>query len=66
MPVTNGDSVALSFTCDSDQEVESLFKALGAGGRPTMPPHDAFWGARFAMLVDQFGMHWMLSHRTNA
>ena len=62
MPIRNGDNVQLSFGCDSDQQVESLFKALGAGGTPTMAPHDAFWGARFAMLTDKFGMHWMLSH----
>lgn len=62
MPVRKGDNVWLSFSCESDAEVESLFKSLGAAGKTTMAPHDAFWGARFAMLADRFGINWMLNH----
>jgi len=31
------------------------------GGKVTMPLADAFWGARFGMLVDKFGLHWMFN-----
>jgi uncharacterized glyoxalase superfamily protein PhnB len=28
-----------------------------------MAMHDAFWGGRFGMLLDRFGIGWMLSYR---
>lgn len=62
MPVNKGNNVWLSFACETDGEVETLFASLSAGGKPFMPPHDAFWGARFAMLTDRFGIDWMLNH----
>jgi len=62
MPFREGNNVWLSLNCDSVDEVRKVFDALGAGGREVMAPHDSFWGARFAMLTDRFGMDWMLSH----
>ena len=62
MPVRPGDNVSLSIVCESDQEVDALHQSLGAGGRSTMAPADTFWGARFAMLTDRFGLNWMLNH----
>ena len=35
-------------------EVDALYGRLVEGGREVMAPHDAFWNARFAMLVDRF------------
>ena len=61
-PVRAADSVSLSIVCESDKEVDTLFAGLSAGGKPTVPPNDAFWGARFAMLTDRYGFHWMLNH----
>lgn len=62
MPYTVGNNVAVYLTCDSDDEVQQLYDKLRAGGKETMAPHDAFWGARFAMLTDKFGVNWMLGH----
>ena len=61
-PHVEGTNVSLSLQCSSDEEVDRLYTALGEGGNPTMPPSDTFWGARFGMLTDRFGMHWMLNH----
>lgn len=60
--VQQGDSVMLSLGCDSDDEVADLYARLMDGGKEVMAPHDAFWGARFAMLTDRYGNTWMLSH----
>ena len=60
--VKQGDSVMLSLGCDSDDEVAALYAKLEDGGTEILAPHDAFWGARFAMLTDRFGHKWMLSH----
>jgi PhnB protein len=57
-----GNNVWLNIVCDSDAEVEALYGALVKGGEGSMPPHDAFWGARFAMLTDRFGVRWMFNH----
>ena len=56
-----GTNVSLSLQCDSEDEVGRLYSALSAGGKATMEPQDTFWGARFGMLTDRFGMHWMLN-----
>lgn len=61
-PVTIGSNVSVYLECEAPDEVGRLYDALLAGGEDVMAPHDAFWGARFAMLKDRFGVHWMLSH----
>lgn len=61
MPYQQGNNVWLSLECESVGEVEGLYEALSAGGQGIMPPHDSFWGARFAMLTDRFGINWMLN-----
>lgn len=62
MPFTVGSNVSVLVVCDSDDEVGKYYDALKAGGHDVMPPADAFWGARFAMCADKFGVNWMLSH----
>jgi len=66
MPYSVGSHVSLMLECDSAEQVDERFAALSAGGQATMPPGDAFWGAYFGMLVDRFGMSWMLSHERAA
>ncbi len=43
------------------EELEKTFAILADGGQTTKEPQDTFWGARFAMLVDKFGIKWMLN-----
>jgi PhnB protein len=63
-PHAHGDNFSISLDCESLEEIESLFKAFSEKGDVTMPLHDAFWGARFGMLKDQFGIHWMFNFET--
>lgn len=56
-----GNNAHLNVECETLAEIERLFEALGNEGRVTMALHDAFWGARFGMLIDKFGTHWMLN-----
>jgi PhnB protein len=63
MPYSVGNHVSMLLACDSPEQVDERFAALSAGGQPAMPPADAFWGAYFAMLIDRFGMSWMLSYQ---
>jgi PhnB protein len=58
-----GNNFSISITCETLAEMERLFAVLGDGGKVTMAMHDAFWGGRFGMLTDRFGISWMLSYR---
>ncbi|MBI3544919.1 MAG: VOC family protein [Deltaproteobacteria bacterium] len=59
--LTRGDNHQINVNCDSIAEIEKLFKAVGAGGKVVVELQDMFWGARFGMVVDKFGTHWMFN-----
>ena len=61
MPFKPGNNFAICINCESSQELEKLFTAVGENGKVTMPLQDTFWGARFGMLTDQFGINWMFN-----
>lgn len=60
-PVGRDGNVQISLEIDDERELERSFGALAEGGQVTMPLHDAFWGARFGMVKDAYGVGWMLS-----
>jgi len=51
---------SLSLSAKNDQEAEKLFKALGEGGKVTMPMSKTFFASKFGMLADRFGVNWMV------
>ena len=59
-PFTRGDNISLNVVLADIAEQTRLFDALAVGGEVTAPLHDAFWGTRFGMVTDQFGIQWML------
>ena len=56
---TRGFSVALGI--DEPAEAERVFHALAEGGSVCMPIEETFWATRFGMLVDKFGIPWMVN-----
>ena len=60
-PVQSGNYAWLSIDCDDEQEQDRMFSALGEGGSVIMPVDRMFWGARFGMLRDRYGIGWMLN-----
>jgi PhnB protein len=58
----NGGMVHLTLDVKTAEELDKVFNALSEGGNITMPLQDAFWGARFGMLTDKFGINWMFNH----
>ena len=54
-----GVSVALNF--DDVAEAEAIFNALSQGGKITMPFSPTFWAKKFGMLVDRFGVPWIIN-----
>ncbi len=57
-PPTGGTGVALGFRCGSPAEVDRLYAELtSAGYRGHKAPWDAFWGQRYAIVLDPDGNH---------
>ena len=57
----SGNNFHVSVDCASLEEIDKLFTALALKGHVKVPLGDAPWGARFAMLTDQFGVQWILN-----
>lgn len=56
-----GNNFSISVNADSKEEADRIFNGLSAGGQVTMPMNNTFWGDYFGMLVDKFGIAWMIS-----
>jgi PhnB protein len=56
-----GNNYSISVNVDNEAEAATIFAGLSDQGQIIMPFADAFWGGKFGMLVDQFGVQWMLS-----
>jgi catechol 2,3-dioxygenase-like lactoylglutathione lyase family enzyme len=55
-PPTGGHRTGLAFVCDSPTDVDAQYEELlQAGGTPQLPPWDAFWGQRYATVLDPDG-----------
>lgn len=59
---TPGNMVHLSINFNDAGQQKNVFNKLSEGGNVVMPLQDTFWGATFAMLVDRYGIHWMLNY----
>jgi len=56
-----GNSVDISLTCSSEEEINHLYKQLTERGIILQELQPQFWGELFAMVTDRFGVRWMLS-----
>jgi PhnB protein len=60
-PVGADGNVHITLDFDDVEEMSKRFDALSAGGNVTMPLQNTFWGARFGMLTDAYGIRWMFN-----
>ena len=63
--ISKGNNVALSLNCSSEEEINSFFGGLSAGGKVLDPLKVQFWGAIFGVFDDKFGIRWMLNYDKN-
>lgn len=56
-----GNNFSISINAASTADADRLFNGLSKGGNVTMPLEKTFWGAYFGMLVDKFGIQWMVN-----
>lgn len=57
---TNGNITMALVTTDLEA-TDRTFAALAEDGTITMPLDNTFWNARFGMLIDKFGIEWMIN-----
>jgi PhnB protein len=55
------EGFSLSINAASDAEAKKIFDALARDGQVRMPLAKTFWTSSFGMLVDKFGVGWMVS-----
>ena len=52
---------SLSIQISSAAQAERIFQELSKDGRVGMPLEKTFWAERFGMVVDRFGIPWMIN-----
>lgn len=57
----SGDNSHISINAGNLEEATRMFTALSQDGDVSIPFEDAFWGARFGIVTDQFGVSWMVN-----
>ncbi|HMS65051.1 MAG TPA: VOC family protein [Ignavibacteria bacterium] len=60
-PVNMGNNINLSIGLDDTDKANEYFNKLSEGGKVMMEMQDTFWGARFGMFTDKYGINWMIN-----
>ena len=61
MPFESMKGVSLTLNYDTIEDARRVFTALAEGGRITMDMQPAFWAKAWGMLVDRFGIAWIVN-----
>ena len=56
-----GNNFSLSLSGEDEATLKGYFDKLSAGGTVTQPLTKANWGDTFGMLVDKFGVTWLVN-----
>ncbi len=59
-PGAKFEGFSLSITVSTAAEADAAFAGLSGGGKVVMPLAKTFWSPRFGMVVDKFGVSWMV------
>lgn len=54
-------SFSLYVTCNTEEEIDSLYQKLNEGGQALMPIGDYGFSQKFAWLNDRYGVSWQLN-----
>ena len=61
MEYTVGTNYSMSLSGDNEAELRGYFEKLSVGGTITMRLDKAPWGDTFGMLIDRFGVPWLVN-----
>lgn len=59
--VTAGSNTQLSLNFKHEEDIDRVYTAMSEGSKINMPLQDTFWGAKFGMLTDKWGISWMFN-----
>lgn len=61
MELHSGTNISISLSGGDQAELTAYFEKLSAGGMITQPLEKAPWGDSFGMVVDKFGVNWLVN-----
>jgi PhnB protein len=61
MDLKMGTNISITLSGDNEEELTRFYNMLSAGGTVVEPLAKAPWGDSFGMLVDKFGINWMVN-----
>ena len=59
--ISNSNKVHLSLHFENVKKMQEIFDRLKEDGKVIMDLQPTFWGDKFGMLMDKFGISWMLN-----
>ena len=61
MDLKVGTNISITLSGDNEEELTRFYNMLSAGGTVVEPLAKAPWGDSFGMVVDKFGINWMVN-----
>jgi PhnB protein len=61
MPYNPGNTISVSLSGEDGDALRGYWDKLSDGGNVTMPLEKQMWGDEFGMVVDRFGIAWMVN-----
>jgi PhnB protein len=61
MEFSPGNTMSVSLSGDEGDRLRSAWEGLSEGGSVTVPLEKQAWGDEFGMIVDRFGVAWMVN-----
>jgi PhnB protein len=61
MPYNPGSNMAISLSGDDGDKLRGYYEKLSDGGTVSVPLEKQMWGDEFGMVVDRFGIGWMVN-----
>ena len=61
MEYNPGTNYSISLSGDNEAELRNYYENLSDGGMIVEPLEKSPWGDTFGMLVDKYGVHWMVN-----
>ncbi len=59
--VTGGGNISLAIGLNDPERAKNIYGKLAEGGAVVMPLEKTYWAEAFGMVLDKFGVKWMIN-----